>query len=257
MDPETLYLEHRPFIEDSLAKICERHHVSLAERDDLVSAAHFHLVRDDYRVFRMFEGRAPLTVYLLTVLRQVFQDWRNTRWGRWRPSAAARRLGPEAILMETLCQRDGRTLEEAVEIARTNHRLPASSDQLRQLVAQLPVRTRRVFVSDAVLVDAPAQDGGDEFVEAEEAGRVSVALDRALAALTPEDRVLVRMRFEHDVPIAALARTHAADYQFMYRRLTRVLFGLRAAVEASGVSGDDAAAVLAQRGLALREEGTS
>lgn len=257
MDPETLYLEHRLFIEDSLARICERHHVSRAERDDLVSTAHFHLVRDDYRVFRMFEGRAPLTVYLLTVLRQVFQDWRNTRWGRWRPSAVARRLGPEATLMEALCQRDGHTLDEAIEIARTNHRVSASVDQLRQLMSQLPVRTRRVFVSDDVLVDAAARAGGEEFVEAEEAGRVSIALDRALAALTPEDRVLVRLRFEHDVPIAALARTHASDYQFMYRRLTRVLAELRAAVEASGVSAGDAAAVLAQRGLALREERTS
>ncbi len=48
MDPEKLYLEHRPFIEDSLATICERHHVSLADRDDLVSTVQ--------RVYPRLEG---------------------------------------------------------------------------------------------------------------------------------------------------------------------------------------------------------
>lgn len=257
MDPEKLYLEHRPFIEDSLAKICERHHVSPADRDDLVSTAHFHLVRDDYRVFRAFEGRAPLPVYLLAVLRQTFQDWRNTQWGRWRPSAAARRLGPEAMLMEQLCQRDGHSLDEAVSLARANYGVAASSTELRDLASQLPVRIPRVFVPDDVLRDNAGSANTEAIIEAEEADRVATALDRALAALPPADRVLIRLRFEQDIPIAALARTHATDYQFTYRRLTRLLAGLRAAVEASGVSASDAAAVLAQRGLALREEGMS
>lgn len=257
MDPEQLYLEHRPFIEETLARICERYHVAHVDRDDLVSAAHFHLVRDDYRVLRAFEGRAPLTVYLLAVLRQLFQDWRNSRWGRWRPSVAARRLGPDAMLIEQLCQRDGHSLDEAVMLARTNHGVSSPESELRGLAAQLPARARRVYVSDDALADVATSGDADELVGAEEADRVSQALDRALGALSPEDRVLVRLRFEQDVSIAALARAQATDYQFIYRRLSRVLTGLRAAVEASGVSAVDAADVLARRGLALREERAS
>ena len=41
------------------------------------------------------------------------QDWRNARWGKWRPSAEARRQGALATHLERLMRRDGLTFEEA------------------------------------------------------------------------------------------------------------------------------------------------
>jgi RNA polymerase sigma factor (sigma-70 family) len=257
VDPEQQYLAQRSFIDRTVAAICQRHHVSSADRDDVVSAAHFHMVRDDYRVFRVFEGRAPIEVYLLAVIRQVFQDWRNAAWGRWRPSVAARRLGPVAVLIETLSIRDGLPWSEVVEIVRTNHGVADTPAALEAIAAQLPERPRRTFVDEAAIDthrSAPSAEQGH--MDAVEAARVSAAVDQALMTLPTQDRLLLRLRFDDDLAIGALAQYQGVDYQTAYRHLGRVLQGLRRLVEASGVSASDAADVLARRGLAMRDERT-
>jgi RNA polymerase sigma factor for flagellar operon FliA len=254
VDPEHLYLTHRPFIDRTIGAMCQRHHVSTADRDDFVSAAHFHLVKDDYHVWRVFEGRAPIEVYLVAVLRQTFQDWRNARWGRWRPSAAARRLGPVAVLLETLWVRDGLAIDQVIEMMRTNHGVTESPAALHAMASQLPVRPPRTFVpTEEIDEHLKVPSGEDTHVGTVEADRVSHALDGALAHLTVEDRLLLRLRFDDDLPIATLARSRGTDYQTTYRRLTRVLGDVRRSIEASGVSAFDAAQVLARRGLAERD----
>lgn len=264
MDPQQRYVAHRPFIDRTVEAICRRHHVSTADHDDVVSAVQWHLVKDDYHVWRVFEERAPIEVYLLAVIRQVFQDWRNTQWGRWRPSAEARRRGPVAVLLETLRSRDGLPLEQVIETMRTNHGVSETPVALRALAAELPARQLRTFVStdtidvtDEVDARSSAPSSAVAHEVAVEADRVSEALDRALAQLPTGDRLLLRLRFDDDLSIATLARSQSADYQITYRRLTRVLGDLRRSLEAAGVSEFDAAQVLARRGLALREDTTS
>lgn len=258
VDPAQLYLAHRPFIDRTVGAICQRHHVSATDRDDFVSAIQFHLIKDNYQVWRAFEGRAPIEVYLLAVLRQAFQEWRNTQWGRWRPSVAARRLGPVAVLLEILWVRDGLAIDEVIEMMRTNHGVTETPAALHALASQLPTRPTRTFVpTDEIDTRTSAPSGEDTHIGAVEADRVSEALDQALSQLTASDRLLLRLRFDEGLPIATLARSQAADYQTTYRRLTRVLGDVRRALEASGVSAFDAGQVLARRGLALREDQTS
>jgi RNA polymerase sigma factor (sigma-70 family) len=263
VDPEQFYLAHRLFIDRTAGTICQRHHVSMADRDDFVSIVHMHMISDGYRALRLFEGRAPIEVYLLAVIRQVFQDWRNTQWGRWRPSAEARRRGPVAVLLETLRVRDEVPLDQAIEMMRTNHGVTETPAALHEMAAALPVRLQRAFVSTDAIggaddidthVSVPSGDLAHE--TAAEADRVSEALDRALAQLPPGDRLLLRLRFDDALPITTLARSQGADYQITYRKLARVLSELRRFLEAAGVSEFDAAQVLASRGLALREDQT-
>jgi hypothetical protein len=52
------------------------------------------LIENDYRILRSFEGLASLGTYLTTVIARLFLDFQIHEWGRWRPSAAATRLGP-------------------------------------------------------------------------------------------------------------------------------------------------------------------
>lgn len=234
--------------------ISRRYHLSESDREDFSSAAHIHVVHDDYRVLRAFEGRCPLEVYLAAVVRSVFQEWRNTRWGRWRPSAAARRLGPVAILLETATVRDGLSMPEAVELLRTNHGVSESSDALHALAAQLPARTRRTFVGVETLDERPGDAAATEaHVDGADAARVVHALDRAIAALPPDDQLLLRLRFDQDVPLAAIVRMRGTDYQTTYRRLGRVLMELRNVMVSNGIRAEDVAYVLDRRGLAMRE----
>ena len=72
-------------------------------------------------MLRRFEGRSSLTTYITVVVQRLFLDRRNRLWGKWRPSAEARRLGPTAVLLERLVSRDGWSAEQALETLRVNH----------------------------------------------------------------------------------------------------------------------------------------
>jgi DNA-directed RNA polymerase specialized sigma24 family protein len=82
--------------------ICQKlHHLSRHsglpehESDELRSWALFKLVEDDYRILTSWQGRSSFPTYLNVVLVNLMRDYRTHVWGKWRPSAAARRLGQE------------------------------------------------------------------------------------------------------------------------------------------------------------------
>src|SRR5262245_31164113 len=66
-----------------------RARLSASEIDEFLSDVHLKLVSDDFAVLRSFRGRSRLTSFLLTVFQRLAFDFRNARWGRWRPSAEA------------------------------------------------------------------------------------------------------------------------------------------------------------------------
>jgi RNA polymerase sigma factor (sigma-70 family) len=61
-------------------------------------------------------------------------------------------------------------------------------------------------------------------------------LDAALAQLTTEDRVILRLRFEDDVSVPEIARLLRLGSTFaLYRRINRILAGVRRFLEAAGI----------------------
>jgi len=66
------------------------------------------------------------------------------------------------------------------------------------------------------------------------------ALDAQVAGLDPDDRLLLRLRFEDDVPVKRIARVMNLASEFhVYRRLKHVLGGLRSALRAAGIDGPE------------------
>ncbi len=252
------YLEHHETIERSIEFVCRRHRLTRDDAEDFASAVRLRLLADDAAVLRKFEGRSSINTFLVAVVTHQYQDWRNAQWGKWRPSAEAKRIGPLAILLETRLLRDGLTMDEAVETLRTNHGVVESRDALEEIAARLPVRHQRVFVTTDSLDDRPAEHGNPEsHVARQEAGvmaqRASVALETALATLTPEDLVIIRLRFYKDLRISDIAKVLNLDQRGLYRRLEQVCRSLRAALESDGIMGDDAVAALRDRGFDLTE----
>jgi RNA polymerase sigma factor (sigma-70 family) len=81
-------------------------------------------------------------------------------------------------------------------------------------------------------------DGGPE--DRMRALQLDVALKSAIAALEPDDRLLLRLRFEDELPVPKIARIMSCRSQFdVYRRLRRVLDTLRTVLIRNGV-GDPA-----------------
>jgi RNA polymerase sigma factor (sigma-70 family) len=240
---EALFLATLPVIEDAVASVCRRYHCSQDEQEDFASFVHLGLIEDDYAVLRSFQGRCGLRTYLGVVVKRRFLDFRRSRWGVWRPSARARRLGAEAVRLDMLLHRDGLSLDEAVQRMRHNEGVRSSPDELRALARQLPVRYRRRMEEESALLDLPlpARAALEEIVfKGERAARVEAlrrALGEALAALAPQDLAILRLRYFDGFRINRIAERLGLPSKSLYPRLKRVLAGLRAALEAGGFEG--------------------
>jgi DNA-directed RNA polymerase specialized sigma24 family protein len=58
-----------------------------------------------------------------------------------------------------------------------------------------------------------------------------MALKSALAALSDEERVLLRLRFEQNLTVREISQLRGADPKVLYRRYERILRQLRASME--------------------------
>lgn len=243
-------MSYLPLIDAITNAIARRHHLSAADRDDFASLVRVKLLEHDSAVLRKFAGRSSARTFLTTVIQRIFLDDRNSRWGKWRPSAEARRAGPAAMLFERLVSRDGLSFEEAGSTLRITHRLPIGEAELDALRARLPTRVKRQVVRDAEVADVlPASDAASPALplyDAEEQRRhdLEAALAGSIAGLPVEDRLILRLRFEQGLTVAAISRMTGTDQRLMYRRLENLLAGLRAALERAGFASAEALGIL-------------
>jgi RNA polymerase sigma factor (sigma-70 family) len=98
-------------------------------------------------------------------------------------------------------------------------------------------RTLSDLVSDELALETleDSEDAGADFLLRKK--DLTRRLELALTALCTEDRLLLRFRFEDDLPVPRIARLVGADSPFViYRRIDRILRGLRKALEEAGVT---------------------
>ena len=239
------YLEHHDLIERVIRFVCRRRSLSDEEREEFAGEVRLRLVENDYAVLSSFEGRSSLPTFLTTVVTRLFFDWMRSRRGRPRPSAAARRLGAVAIELERLLFWQGFSFDEACRILRDNHGVEQSLDELESMAGQLPPRAiDRTFEggerADHLVAETerPDESALDRERQAE-AERVVAALEEEMGTLDPEDRVILKMRFESDFKIADIARTLHLPAKPLYRRIEKLLTELRRGLERRGIGRDD------------------
>jgi RNA polymerase sigma factor (sigma-70 family) len=247
---EADFLEALPVIDDVTAHVCRRHRLDNADADEFRSDVRLHFIDNNYEVLRRFEGRCALATYATVVVQRLYFDWRNRKWGRWRPSTDAKRLGPTATLLERLVLRDGWTIDQALEVLRVNHQIDVD-DTIREfcmtLTARLPVR-RLVSEDDASDVMSPGPSADANVLLAERdflAKRVHAALERARQSLPPMDRLVLKMRFDDRMAVSDIARALHLEQRPLYRTVQRLLDHIRAAMTAEGISGTDIDALFA------------
>jgi len=241
---ETLFLSSLPVIDDVTLIVCRRHRLSGAEAEDFAAAVRLHFIERNSDVLRRFEGRSSLKTFVAVVIQRLFLDYRNRLWGKWRPSAEARRLGPTAMLVERLVSRDGWTFEQAIEMLRINHQVTVDGTLLafcQRLSARAPQR-QFVSESEADHVESATPGPDANILRAEQdfrAKRVRAVLGRVLQALAPEPRLILKMRFYDGVPVVDIARALHLDQKRLYRTIERLLADLRKRLKAEGISHDD------------------
>jgi DNA-directed RNA polymerase specialized sigma24 family protein len=166
---EALFLFQLSVIERVISFVSSRHHLPGSDADDFGSHVKLKLIENDYAILKKFEGRSNLRTYLTVVIQRLFLDYRIMAWGKWRPSAEAKRFGEIAILLERLTHRDGYGFEEACELMQTNHQITMSRPDLEAIAARLPHRLRRRFESEDALTNlADDQPSPDEIATSRE-----------------------------------------------------------------------------------------
>jgi RNA polymerase sigma factor (sigma-70 family) len=256
-DPATrgreLLETHLDLIQRKLLHLSRRSGLPDIEAEEFRSWALFKLIDDDYRILGQWEGRSSFPTFLRVVLVNLMRDYRIHVWGKWRPSAASRRRGPESVLLERLLVRDGLSSNEAVERLWIEHGISPSPDDMARLAATLPWRQQRRRVGDEELLHVPVDGQVEVRIEEEEracaAARLRELLVPLLRSLPAEDRLLLRLCFFEGLSMAAIAPVLGRPQKELYKMRERCLKTIRRSLVDAGVSPDQV------RGLMGRLQG--
>lgn len=234
---EQLIEEKQPCVEQIVADLSRKHFLALAETDEFRHVVKRALKRHDFELLRAFDGRSTWETYLHTVLTREFFTFQAALWGDWRPSAAAMRLGSAAMLLEELVRRDHFDVRDAIEWIRTAHRVDQPRYQLRELAVALGLAPaeRPASRCDSRTQPAPRQiaDPG-----------LRAALNGAMALLSPDDRLILELRFRDRQPLTRIARMLKIDPRPLQRRIDSIKQVLRDSLVTRGVGLADVQEIL-------------
>ena len=252
MTAEELYLENLRSIERIAGFVARRNHLGPDEAAEFVQEVRVRLLDEDYAVIRKFEGRSSFSTYLTTVITRLFHQYRVEQWGKWRPSAEAKRLGDKAITLERLVTRDGYTFDEAVKVLTTPVGSAYTLAELEAIYIRLPHRgARPIMVSgdvspDLARVDADA-DERVEMADRERSARTAArAIDGLMRSMDAEDRLILQMRFWDALKVPDIARRLHLDQKKVYKRLDRLFGVMRSVLESAGVGRGEVGSLLSQ-----------
>lgn len=238
---EQLLLEHLELVERAAQRACRRRGLGREDTEDFVSRVNLKLCENDYAVIRRYKGRsgAKFSTYLVTVVQNEFRDYLDHLWGKWRPAAAAKRMGSVALKLDRLLTRDGFTFDEACQVLSTRKGKEVDLDELEEIAAQIPRRTGRPVEDDQPLPHLPARgkQPDEQLLERERGAarrQVLQVLGEALKDLPAEDRLLVKMRCDRTV--AQISRALRMDQKALYRRFYKIYQDLRQALGQDGVT---------------------
>lgn len=248
MNAEEVFLNHLDLIDRAIAYVSRRAHIDRQEAEEFASYARFKLIEADYAAVRKFEGRSSFATYITIVVQRLYFQYRVQMWGKWRPSAEARRLGQAGITLERLMTRDGHSFQEAVRVLTTGAGRSYSVEELEAIYLRLPSRRPRpVLVPEEAAdyaggVSVPPDDLRGE--RKDSARATAAAVDAAIAAMPAEDQLILRMRFWNARKISDIASTLGLDAKKLYKRLDRLLLTLRETLEKAGIDRSQVAALL-------------
>lgn len=239
MDPSALYLEHLERIDRVAVSLCIRHGIRGADAEDFAAEVRLRLLQDNYAVLRKYRGASSVPTFLTVVIGNLYRDYRIKRWGKWRPSAEAKRRGEAAVLLETAVYRDGRSFDEACSVLQENGRVNMDRTELRRIMTELPRRMRPREEDEASLDSVATSDQANGHVleneRRDQLRAAESALRRVVARLDPEDQLIIKMHFFEAISIADIARGLGLPQKPLYPRIKRLLEGLSTALASEGI----------------------
>jgi RNA polymerase sigma factor for flagellar operon FliA len=249
MDWDKLFLDNLPLIERVIDSVCRRKGCRGEEKEDFASVVRLKLMEDGYARLRKFKGPGKLSTYLTATVVNLFLDFRIEKWGKFRTSAAAQRLGWEAEALETLRVRDGFSDDEAIRKLQDDSGSRLSSQELEDLLARLPPRTPRRFTGEEELSSLGSDGEVEERLRDREQGarfeELAAALDRALRTIADEEeRLILKMHFRDGFSWTAISKGLNLPRRQLYSRKDACLKSVREALKAEGWEWDEVCEVV-------------
>ena len=248
---------HYSLIQKKLQHLSRRSGLPEHEAEELRSWAVEKLLENDCRMLARWEGRSSFPTFLTVVLVNLMRDYRTHLWGKWRPTAAARRLGREAVLLEQLCGRDALTFDEAVERMRLEHGVSLSRAELERLATSLTPRMERRRVGEEELLRIPVDGQVEHRIEEAERSRTEEELRAVMApllkSLPAEDRLLLKLHYWDGLSMAAISPLLGRPQRELYSIRDKCLKKIRRTLEEAGVSLERIRALLGCSQLDLAE----
>jgi RNA polymerase sigma factor (sigma-70 family) len=266
---EQVFLDHLPMIRKAAAHACRRYGLSREEVEDFTQKVELKIWADGCAVLRKHQGRSKLATYLVVVVQRALQDHVDHLWGKWRPSAEAKRRGALAVRLETLLVRDRRSFSEACQDLWARG-FTATEAELAEIAAHLPQHLPRRLQSwnagePGAATGGAGGPGGQraggaaqphEAVARETADgrlwsrewaqrkqRARQVLGAALETLPPDERLIAKLLAEGRT-VVQIARCLGLDQKRLYKQEKRILKKLRQAMERAGISAEDVAEIL-------------
>jgi hypothetical protein len=239
---ERVLREQRPHVTLLVQDIARHYHLAAHEISEFSTLVEHTLERNDYELLRAFDCRSTWETYLSTVVTRLFFEFQLELWGQWRPSAASQVLGPAAMLLEELVLRDRLPLADAIDLMRTTHRVDLSQHRIDLLARELGLPGHRDY--------GPSTSSG-AIAEAELAHdpAIRAALSDAIALLSPEDRLLLAMRYVDRQPLTRIAKVLRAAPRPLQRQIEQAKEVLRTSLLTQRIAVQDVDALLSQAEL--------
>jgi len=208
------------------------------------------LREDDLRRLRGYiaepEHRARFSTWLVTVVRHLTIDWFRHRDGRRRLSAVAEGLPPlrRRIFEHVFLHKKSHV--EAYELLKSAEGLALSFGAfLTEVAATYRAVTdgrRGRVLRELGVVPPPAAEPEPEaeMPSRDAAAERHEAVEQALGALSPEDRVVVELYVLDELPAEAVAKVLGLpNAKVVYNRVYRALDALRERLEQAGLRRED------------------
>lgn len=210
---EQLIAQQRPHIDQVVRDLARRHYLAPAEIEEFRTTVVRAIERNDFELLRAFDGRSTWETYLSLVVTREFFLFQGVLWGQWRPTGSARRLGPAGVLLEELVLRDRLSVSESIELMRSVHRVDLPRYRLQKMAEQLQLTSGAPTMRQGSVPNSVQNTLGPA---------VQSALRGALALLSPDDRLILELRFRDRQPLARIAKMMGVDGRPLQRRLEHV-----------------------------------
>lgn len=205
------------------------------------------LIKDGAKRLRKFkgDGAATFPTWLRAVVRNLCIDWHRKQFGRTRPFRSVTRLSQFDQKVFRLVYEQNISVDESLSILASGfpNVTRANLDKSRERIENVLTPNQRWTLSqrvaqkhsnghgniqggEALISDYPDPAPSPESQIVENERRKS--LERALATLSPQERLLIRLRFEQDLTLDQVAKLLGLENaQRTDRRIKQVLEQLR------------------------------